>query len=369
VVTPSCFISEADFQVPEGTLAFQNGLYDMELEQFRGFDAGDHIRETIRANYNPEAECPMWLDTLRYLSGGDEEIVRYFQEVFGFLISSDTIRGIFYLVGVPNSGKNTLVCTLGEVLGNRWVANAPKALIHLSKNDDDEQAARRHLTLVGRRFVWIDETNDKDVIDVQKFKSIASHKTRLTARRLRQDSFDFENTCKVVVMSNYAPKINPDDHAAWSRVVYLPFQFKIPDEVRRSDFADDLLSEADGILAWCIEGWLRYKRNGRKFSRPSVVESQVNLWQEETTPLIEFVETQCALDASYECAPAALYRAYESWRERMALGFEGRFSGSSAFTKSLLSHYPDITRRRTKTSRYLKGIAPVEPVVTEVTVE
>jgi len=363
LVAPRVTVVESDFQIPEGTLPFRNGMLDMETRKFRPFEKGDFVRETILTDFSPKAKCPKWLKTVDYLTGGDAGLARYIQQVFGFLVSSETMRGIFYLVGVPNSGKNTLVCTLGDIMGRALVSNASKALIHVSKNDDDEQAARRHLALVGRRFVWIDETSQKDVVDSQKFKSIASHRTSLQARRLRQDAFQFENHAKVVVMSNYPPKIDPDDEAAWDRVVYVPFQNKIPDSVRRPDFRDELIAEADGILAWCIAGFGDYLKNGRKFLVPEVVGSQIRMWQEDSTPLLEFVRIACLQGENYECTASQLYQAYEIWRRNQSLGDLGKFNGAPSMSKSLYRLLgEEIGDRRSNKSRFITGIAPVDQI-------
>lgn len=358
-VAPRIKVDEQDFLIPDGHLPFRNGMYDMKTGEFRGFQPTDYVRETVRADFNPDAECPKWLETVTYLTKGDLGCIRYLQQIMGFLLSSDTMRGVFYFVGVPNSGKNTLVCTLNDILGTTLASTASKALIHVSKNDDDEQQARRHLTMVGKRFVWIDETRNEDVVDPQKFKSIASTDTWLRARKLRHDAFEFQNKAKVVVMSNFQPRIDPDDDAAWSRVIYVPFLQKIPDDVRRPDFMQEVKQEADGILAWCVAGYADYLAMGQRFTVPDVVESQIKMWQEDSTPLLEFVQTNCDVGPEYECTGAMLYGEYEQWRSIRCLGELGHFSNAPALVKSLFRLLGDqIERGRTKNERFIRGIAP-----------
>jgi putative DNA primase/helicase len=364
LVAPRLTVSEPDFQIPGNALPFQNGMFELGTGNFRGFRPGDFVRETIDANYDPSANCPLWLETINYLTTGDLECVRYLQQVLGFLLSSETIRGVFYFVGVRNSGKNTLVCTLNDILGRALVSPASKALIHVSRNDDDEQQARRNLALVGRRFVWIDETNNNDVVDSQKFKSIASTDTRLVARRLRQDAFDFVNNAKVVVMSNYPPRIDPDDDAAWSRVVYVPFQAKIPDHVRRPEFRSEVMVEADGIIAWCLAGYKDYLERGRKFAIPEIVERNIRIWQEDSTPLLEFVRTQCELGAGLECTAQELFGAYETWHRNLAFGDIGKFKGAPQMMKTLRRVLGnEIGDRRTKHERFVTGVAPIDHII------
>jgi putative DNA primase/helicase len=362
-VGPRINVSESDFMIPDGALPFENGLYEMKTTNFRGFRTEDFVKETIHTKYSPTSDCPRWLDTISYLTRGDLECIRYLQQVLGFLLSSDTIRGVFYFVGVPNSGKNTLVCTLNDILGNSLASPASKALIHVSRNDDDEQQARRNLALVGRRFVWIDETNNTDVVDTQKFKSIASTDTRLVARRLRHNAFEFVNKAKVLVMSNHPPRIDPDDDAAWSRVVYVPFLAAIPEHVRRPEFRSEVMAEAPGIIAWCLEGYNDYvKSNG--FVVPEIVSNNIRMWQEDSTPLLEFVRTRCELGVEYECTASILYNAYETWRSNNSLGDVGKFNGAPSMMKSLRRLLAgEIGDRRTKSGRYVTGITTVDTIV------
>lgn len=349
-------VAQKDFQVPKDTLPFKNGLFDLVTGEFRSFRPADHVIETLNVSYDAKATCPNWESTVDRITGSNAEAMRYIQQVFGYLLSTRTMRAIWYFVGVKNTGKSTLVGTLAWALGNTFAGTAQLGLIHKTRGlNDDEDMARMCVALHGRRFVFMDETKDDQVVDTAKFKRIASTGSVLVGRRLRQDAFNFENHCKVVVMSNLPPSIDPQDMAAWDRVVYVPFLVPIPDDERIETFNDDLRAEASGILNWCIKGFTDYLENG--WQRPEIVKQRVEQWQKDESPIFRFVEDNCTFDAETGATPATIYDKYQEWHKEESLGEQGKFKGSGDFMKVLYQLYAELKPGKSNGKRVIKGIS------------
>lgn len=347
-----------DFVPPDDTLPFENGLFDMVTGEFRGFKSSDNIMATMNAKFDPEATCPKWEETIKYVTGGDPEIIRYHQQVFGYLCSTRTMRGVFFLVGAKSTGKTTLITCLAEILGDRHAGTAQLGLIHHTKSfSEDEDMARTAVALVGKRFVFMDETKKDAVIDPAKFKRIASRDAVLTARHLRQDAFSFTNKAKVVILTNNQPNIDVDDDAAWDRVMYLPFLVSIAKEDRREAFKDELMAEASGILNWCIAGFQDYEANG--FVQPEKVAEQIQDWQTEDNPVAQFIDECCMVIDGVRSNASALWEKYEGWREIAGYGKdEGRMKSASMFGKSIVRLMGDkVQSTKSNGKRNLQGIA------------
>jgi putative DNA primase/helicase len=322
-------IEEADFSVADGVLPFQNGVYEMDTGAFREACPEDYIREPINAEYVPNAKCPKWIETLKLVTGGDKETMRYHQQVFGYMLGSKTMRGIWYFVGPKYTSKTTLVGVLAKIMGGKLAGTVQKGLIHAEGRGTDEEFARVCLPLIGRRFVYMDETLEKSVVDAGKFKQIASVGPMLTARKLRQDAMTFENKAKVIVMTNFPPKIDAGDDAAWERVRFVPYLNSIPAEKRRDSYGDELFAEASGILNWCLEGYRDYLKNG--FVVPKLVEEQI---------------------------------AAASWHKQQAFGELGEVKSNPAFStliKRVL--HPQVKSVKSNGQRWLVGITVKDHIV------
>lgn len=346
-----------DFSPPADTIPFKDGLLDLVSGVFRAFKAEDNIIETMNCLYSPDATAPRWEETVLRVTGGNPEIVRYLQQIFGYFLSTRTGRSIFYLLGPKSTAKTTLVSCLAEIMGKHLAGVAQLGLIHKTRGfGEDETDARQNIALVGRRFVYLDEARAEAEVDCAKMKRIASRDSVLTARYLRHDTFEFVNHCKVVVLTNSQPKIDPSDGAAYDRVVLVPFLVTIPKEERVEGFKDILLEEAPGIINWCIRGFQDYNVNG--FIQPAALQDQIQSWAIEDSPLAQFVDEVLTLDSTSRVNAGELYEKYIGWKLQSGIDEKtGRYGSPSAFSKDLKRMFSgQVDSSKSNGTRYLTGI-------------
>src|SRR5215470_9135621 len=68
-------------------------------------------------------------------------------------------------------------------------------------------------------------------------------------------TFDMDVHFKLVIVCNKKPRIDVYDEAIKRRVRFVPFDYRIPDEMRVLDFNGKVLAEeASGILNFMLEG-------------------------------------------------------------------------------------------------------------------
>jgi len=75
-----------------------------------------------------------------------------------------------------------------------------------------------------------------------------------------------------------------------------------------------ILTELSGVLNWAIIGYERLMKRGH-FIQPSEALELVDQFRTLSSPLTEFLETRCTLDAEATCLLSDLYRAYREWCE------------------------------------------------------
>jgi phage/plasmid-associated DNA primase len=102
-----------------------------------------------------------------------------------------------------------------------------------------------------------------------------------------------------------------DDDAMWRRLLRLPFTHK-PKIVDR--YLKAVLTSKEtsiGILAWAVEGCVRWHREGLRI--PRVVEDSTRALQAEMNPLSEFIGDYYEAETTSAIPLADVTFAYERW--------------------------------------------------------
>ena len=84
------------------------------------------------------------------------------------------------------------------------------------------------------------------------------------------------------------------DTAIWERLKPIPFDVTIPKEQIDRSLLGKLKAEAEGILAWLMEGCLKWQNDGLD-SPDSVTDAATN-WKQENDPLKDFIADCCFLE-------------------------------------------------------------------------
>src|SRR5262249_10768729 len=103
------------------------------------------------------------------------------------------------------------------------------------------------------------------------------------------------------------------EKAIWNRLKPIPFTVTIlPDEMDKG-LLEKLKSEAEGILAWMVEGCRRWMKEG--LGDPPEVSEASLAWQAESDRFPEFLTEKCVLARDVWVPTALLWPAYQNWCE------------------------------------------------------
>jgi len=261
---------------PDGTIDLRTG----KLGEHRQDDYSTKLTAV-----SPEGTCPQWLDFLNRIFAGNSELIDYVQRVAGYALTGVTSEhALFFAYGTGANGKSTLINTLIGIMGD-YSAVAQMETFTASNID-------RHPTdlamLRGARIVTAQETEEGRRWAEAKIKSVTGGDP-ITARFMRQDHFTFIPQFKLVIAGNHKPGLRGVDEAFRRRIHLIPFGVTIPEAQRDLGLLDKLKAEWPGILAWAIEGCLKWQANG--LNPPAAVrdataeyleaEDTINLWLEE----------------------------------------------------------------------------------------
>ena len=290
--TPNCIIN---------LKTLEQMIHDPEL----------YITKSVSIEYDPTAECPLWLSFLNDIFSGDKELISYIQRAVGYSLTGSTSEQCaFFLYGTGRNGKSTFLDIVRELCGDYARNIQPETIMVKSSNSSANSDIAR---LKGARFVTSVEPNEGMRINEGLLKQLTGDDV-VTARKLYSDEFEFKPEFKLWMSTNHKPTIRGTDTGIWRRVHMIPFEVQIPPDKVDKDLKDKLLAEIKGIFAWAVEGVRMYNAQGLKM--PAAVVAAVEEYRAEMDVISSFISACCVLDPTRHVRAGDLYSVYSSWCQR-----------------------------------------------------
>ena len=290
-----------------------NGTIDLRTIEFKPHSPSDYLTKLSDVDYDPSATCPRWISFMEEVFEGDKDRIRYLQKAIGYAMSGDTRLECMFILYGPTSrnGKGTTMETVLRILGEYGRTAKPEMLSKKGFADasgPSEDVAR----LNGARMVNVSEPEKSMVIDASLTKQMTGNNT-LTARYLRENSFEFKPQFKLFIDTNHLPQISDMTLFESDRIRIIPFNRHFTAEERDIDLKSFFAEPANlsGILNWCLEGFKFYQDEGLKM--PGSVVSATEEYRQQSDRIRMFTAQCIRHEAGQELRSSAIYNRYKGW--------------------------------------------------------
>lgn len=305
--------SPDDFDGYVEYLNCQNGIVNLRNGELIPHDSNFMMSKICLAEYDNSGKKPeLWLSFLRDVTKGNEELMEYIQRCVGYSISGSTREQCaYFLYGMGNNGKSTFLDTIADLLGG-YSANAqPDTLMIQSKmgGGANSDIAR----LKSARFVTSEEPTEGVRLNEGLLKQLTGG-SKITCRFLYGDEFEYTPEFKIWIATNHKPIIRGTDFGIWRRIKLIPFEVNIPADKVDKNLKYKLRAEFPQILAWAVEGCLKWQRYG--IQEPSCVLEATKEYKKEMDLIASFVEQCLIIDYAGEnnkIRAADLFSLYSRW--------------------------------------------------------
>ena len=315
-------LSPADLDADPYLLNVGNGTLDLRTRQLRPHNPDDLLTKICGANYHPDAAAPEFTTFLDKVQ--PEKTMRDFlARLFGHAMLGKVVEHVLaILYGVGANGKTTLVEAVSRVFGDYARPIEPGLLIDRGDAHPTGTAA-----LFGLRLAVTHETDAGRRLAEGTVKRLTGG-DKITARRMREDFWDFDPSHSIVMHTNHKPIVRGTDEGIWRRLRFVPFDVVIPEDKRDGKLPERLATEADGILAWVVTGYRQWQDRG--LAEPEQVTAATSAFRGESDMLGLFLEQRCRLDAGpfATVQSSHLFASWCDWckRENVDAGTQTAFS-------------------------------------------
>lgn len=285
-----------------------NGTLDLSTGELKPHQKSDFITKLVPVNYNPSALAPRFIQLLGETFADSQGLIDFVQCVLGYaLTGSVKEQKLFLCCGSGANGKSTLFNAVRALLGDYAQETDPTLLLN-KRNDGG--ATEDVYRLRGVRLATTLESEENVKVNEVRLKQLTGG-DRITARPLYGHFAEFDPTHKLFLITNHLPRIRSQGEAIWRRIRMIPFAVKVPDHKKDKDLPDKLRAEYEGILAWLVQGCLKWLAEG--LPEPPEVINATGEYKTHEDSLEQFIEDCCVRSATATIQSSALRDAYREW--------------------------------------------------------
>lgn len=294
-------------------LGCANGAVDLTTGTLLPAERMDRITLSTGINYDPNAKCPVFEQTVREAFFEDDELVAFFQRLMGYTILGNPKEDFIIIpYGTGSNGKSTILGAIRDALGAHAITASNETFLGRVGGSNAGGPRDDILRLRGSRFVYVTEPDDDRELKEGLIKSMTGGEAMVARAAYSRTYIQFPPTFTVVLPTNHKPIIKGDDFGIWRRILLIPFTrnfSKDPDIVKDANRGAKLEKEHEGILTWLVNGAIDYLNGGLRI--PKVIEQARDEYKSDMDLLSEWKEECCVIGPNQVATNRELW---ESWK-------------------------------------------------------
>ena len=304
-------------------VGFENGVYDLDAEEFREGRPDDFVSFSTCVNYVPyDAMNPdvIALSTFWDQLFPNKAIREYVLRVLSLSIHGRIESERFHVwTGTGSNGKSKCVELFEKAFGD-YCCKFPVSLLtqkRAASNSATSEVARGK----GKRFVVLQEPSEDEKLNIGLMKELTGG-DRIVTRKLYSEPIEFMPQWTIALLCNHLPNVPSDDGGTWRRIRVVEFTSKFvdkPDPEKPNEFPIDKDLNArfsvwrEHFMAMLIDMYVRNKN--KKLVEPEEVTMCTREYQRNNDHMADFADTmivRTGQDADVVTTTEA-FEAFKEW--------------------------------------------------------
>lgn len=287
----------------------RNRTLDLRTGILRPHSKDDLLTVIVPIDYLPGALCPHFSKFINRIMKADFQLIEYVQRCIGYSLTGSVREQVFFFLwGRGNNGKTTLINIVRKMCGDYADRIPIEALLFRDKNTGGPKEGLANLK--GKRLAVTSEMPGGRRLQESIIKDVAGNDS-IKADRKFEHEIEFMPMFKLWMFGNHKPNIRDTTKGFWRKFRLIPFDVEITEAERDKTLPEKLETELPGILAWAVQGCLKWQAGG--LGESTSVTTATQEYQEDQDILAPFIEGCCTIGKNEDCTKDELYTAYLAW--------------------------------------------------------
>ncbi|KXA97733.1 hypothetical protein AKJ37_02425 [candidate division MSBL1 archaeon SCGC-AAA259I09] len=290
---------------PKEKVVVENGVLDLSHNPLELGDHDPDLKATskVNARWNPDAEAPKFEKLVSNLFPREKDRERIQKLLGTALVTEKLHKKGAVIVGPTDSGKSTFAKIIRGVLGDDSVE---------SESLSDLATTRwAGIALLDSKLnIAYEMTSGRIGNGLNELKKIlAGEETKVEDKGTPK--IEIKPYTEHLYCANQTPQVERQAQAFWRRWFVIETRDSIPKEEQDPDIVDKILeNEREGVLNWMVEGYLKFKENGNKFTHPQNWTDSRSLWLGWGDSIQRFIEDCIEEGPREKYTPSLVYDLY-----------------------------------------------------------
>lgn len=288
-------------------IGFENGVYDLDADEFRDGRPDDYLTFSTRNDYVEYDENSQEIDGVQtYLAQvlTNPNVREYVIKTFASFLHGATHEQKFYIwTGTGSNSKSKLV-ELFEMGFGDYCCKLPVTLL-TQKRAASNAATSEVAKSKGKRFACMQEPSEDEKMNVGLMKELSGGDT-IMARCIYKEPIEFKPQFKMILLCNTLPDVPSDDGGTWRRIRVVEFTSKFVEKPSNSrnaseqefpidvKLSDKMKTWKEAFMSLLIKYYRRYVDEG--ISEPEEVLKCTTEYKKQNDFLADFVERNIVKD-------------------------------------------------------------------------
>ena len=344
-------------------IGFENGVFDLETDEFREGRPEDFISFSTGINYiEYDKENPYIEEINEFMTKvlPNDNVRYYVWTLFASMLDGSNRDEKFHIwTGCGSNGKSKIVELFQNAIGEYGcIFN----ISLLTQKRVGSSATNSELAIAkGKRFAILQEPEEHEKLNVGLMKELTGG-DKIQCRSLFKEPIKFKPMFKMILTCNHMPSIPPDDGGTWRRVRRVEFTSKFVDSPtqpnefkidRELNYKFELWKET--FMAMLLKYYIEYKATG-KIVEPKEVTEYTNEYQKKNDIFADFCEGYIKED---EFSSVPLQKVFAKFNEYCTMdNIKTKGINKNVFKEAMVKRYGPL--QKVKNVAIWKGIALIE---------
>ena len=306
---PAISTLQNELDTDDFLLNCNNGTLNLKTKKLQEHSKTDLITKLVRYDYNPNAKCPLWEQSLKHIFLDDMDLIKWFQKYLGYSITGSTSEQCFCLLyGDGANGKSTVLNIINDIFSDYHARVQTETLMDTERKGSN--ASPDIARLAGTRIVTAVESKQSRALAEGLIKQLTGD-DEITARHLNRENFEFKPKFKLFLAVNHLPTIKGQDFGIWRRIKEVPFNARFEGKNDDKQLKYKLKLEYEGILNWIVEGCYLWQNEG--LGTCQTIQETTNRYKCDQDNLSDFKFDCCLIGNNFTIGSSKLYEAYRDY--------------------------------------------------------